>query len=106
MIIDVPATSIPYLWSLIQAHAGQLRKNGMELRPDVAEFAAALVRTAGRGAPIHFQITLERDVLARKRALSAARSRRYRARLRARRQSLSARPACAGDHGGVCPRRI
>jgi hypothetical protein len=74
MIIEVPATAVPYVWDLIQARASELRRNGWELRPDVAEFAAALVRTADRDA--------DRDALARARALSAARSRRYRAKRR------------------------
>jgi hypothetical protein len=77
VIIDVPDAAVPYVWAVLQDHAARLRRNGREPPEAVAEFADVLVRTADRN-------------VTRSRELAAARNRRYRARLRAQRQSLSA----------------
>lgn len=77
MIINVPDDAVPYVWAVLQQHAARLRRNGSEPPEAVAEFAAALVKTADR------RVTRSRE-------LAAARNRRYRKRLRAKLQSLSA----------------
>jgi hypothetical protein len=76
MIIEVPDAAVPEVWKILQIHFGRLRRNGYEPPPELAAFASALVKTADRR-------DAGRDALIRARALSAARSRRYRARRRA-----------------------
>jgi hypothetical protein len=77
MLIDIDPRAAPYVWHLLREHFGRLRRNGKEPPPELVAFADALVKTADRN-------------VTRARELAAARNRRYRARLRAQRQSLSA----------------
>ena len=77
MRIEIPDGDAPAIWAALRGRIRELHRNGLEPEPGVEKFADKLLETADR------RVTRTRE-------LARARNARYRARLRAQRQSLSA----------------